>query len=190
MGAWLQLGSDLSCEAYRRTLYQPYLVHSQLNSSDVIAGVTAHINVTVNSINSFLQLVTSSVVAVGLIIGLICIDKLVALAGLFLFGSAYIILIVTVRSELKSNGQKVVAASNKQLKALQEGLGAIRDVLLDNTQLFYLQIYRKADRLQRQLQAKNNFLGSFPRYSLEGLGLVAISLLGGLLVIQKENVQQ
>ena len=32
------VGSDLSCEAYRRTLYQPYTVHVQRNSAEVITG--------------------------------------------------------------------------------------------------------------------------------------------------------
>ena len=30
------IGSDLSCEAYNRTLHQPYAVHVQRNSSSVI----------------------------------------------------------------------------------------------------------------------------------------------------------
>ena len=72
-----------------------------------------------------------------------------------------------------------------QLKALQEGLGAIRDVLLDGSQPTYLQIYQQADRPQRQLQAKNVFLSAFPRYAFEALGIVAIALLGGLLVLQR-----
>ena len=72
-----------------------------------------------------------------------------------------------------------------QLKALQEGLGAIRDVLLDGNQATYLNIYRQADRPQRQLQAKNIFLGAFPRYAVEALGMVAIALLAGLLVMQR-----
>ena len=34
-------------------------------------------------------------------------------------------------------------------------------------------------------QAKNGFLGSFPRYTFEALGMVAIALLGGGLVWQR-----
>ena len=41
------VGSDLSCEAYRRTLYQPYEVHVQRNSAAVITGTTTQINLTV-----------------------------------------------------------------------------------------------------------------------------------------------
>ncbi len=35
------IGSDLSCEAYRRTLYHPYAVHLACNSSDLIASITS-----------------------------------------------------------------------------------------------------------------------------------------------------
>jgi len=179
------VGSDLSCEAYRRTLYQPYEVHVQRNSAAVIAGTTTQINQTVAALNALLQLITSAVVAAGLLTGLLVIDAPLAVAAAALFGSAYGLLAITARRELRRNGQKIAEASSQQLKVLQEGLGAIRDVLLDGSQPTYLQIYRQADRPQRQLLAKNLFLGAFPRYALEALGMVAIALLGGLLVLHR-----
>lgn len=179
------VGSDLSCEAYRRTLYQPYSVHVQRNSAAVITSTTTQIALTVTALNSLLQLITSALVAAGLLTGLLVIDAPVALGVATLFGTAYAVLAITARRQLRSNGQKIAEASNQQLKALQEGLGAIRDVLLDGMQHSYLQIYRHADRPQRQLQAKNNYLTVFPRYALEAMGLVGIALLGGLLVLQR-----
>ena len=107
------------------------------------------------------------------------------MAAAALFGTAYWALAITVRRELRRNGQKIAEASSQQLKALQEGLGAIRDVLLDGSQLTYLEIYRQADRPQRHLRAKNTFIGAFPRYALEALGMVVIALFGGLLVFQR-----
>lgn len=179
------VGSDLSCEAYRRTLYQPYAVHLQRNSSAVITGATAQIGRTVAALDSLLGLITSAVVAVGLLMGLLVIDASIALGAAALFGSAYGVLAMTANRQLRSNGQKITEASRLQLKALQEGLGAIRDVLLDGSQLTFLQQYRKADRPLRQLTAKNVFLGAFPRFAIEAMGLVAIALLGGLLVFQR-----
>ena len=179
------VGSDLSCEAYRRTLYQPYGVHVQRNSSTVITATSTQIELTVGALNALLQLITSAVVAVGLFAGLLWIDASIALAVMVLFGSAYGVLALVMRRELRSNGIRIAEAFNQQLKALQEGLGAIRDVLLDGSQAAYLQIYRQADLPLRQLQAKNQYLGAFPRYALEGLGLVAIAFLGGALVLQR-----
>ena len=51
--------------SYRRTLYQPYEVHVQRNSAEVITGTTTQINQTVAALNALLQLITSSVVVVG-----------------------------------------------------------------------------------------------------------------------------
>ncbi|CRY91249.1 ABC transporter family protein [Synechococcus sp. WH 8103] len=179
------VGSDLSCEAYRRTLYQPYGVHVQRNSAAVITGTTTHINVTVGALGSLLQLITSAVVATGLLTGLLLIDAMVAVAAAALFSSVYCILAISSRRVLRRNSYQIAEASTQQLKTLQEGLGAIRDVLLDGSQPTYLQIYRQADRPQRKLQADNVFIGTFPRYALEALGMVAISILGGLLVLQR-----
>ena len=182
------VGSDLSCEAYRRTLYQPYEVHVQRNSSSVITGATTQIAFTVVALNNLLQLITSAVVAAGLFVGLLLIDISVALGAAVFFGAAYGLLAITANRHLLSNGKKIADASNQQLKALQEGLGAIRDVLLEGNQFTYLEIYRKADRPQRQLQAKNAFISIFPRYAMEAIVMVGIAFLGGLLVLQKGNV--
>jgi len=164
------VGSDLSCEAYRRTLYQPYGVHVQRNSAAVITGTTTQIGRTVAALTALLQLITAAVVALGLLTGLLLIDWPVALGAAALFGSVYGLLAITARKELRRNSQRIAAAAKQQIKALQEGLGAIRDVLLDGNQRTYVEIYRQADRPQRQLQAKNQFLGAFPRYAVEALG--------------------
>jgi ABC-type multidrug transport system fused ATPase/permease subunit len=179
------VGSDLSCEAYRRTLYQPYTVHIQRNSAAVITATTTQIELTVVALRALLQLITSVVVGVGLLAGLFVIDSAVAFGALVLFGTAYVLLAAKARGQLRSNGLKIAEASSHRLKALNEGLGAIRDVLLNGSQSIYLQIYREADRPQRQLQAENYFFGAFPRYVLEALAMVAIAILGGLLVLQR-----
>jgi ABC-type multidrug transport system fused ATPase/permease subunit len=178
-------GSDLSCEVYLRTLYQPYQVHVQRNSSTLINAMTGHIGATVAALNAVLQIVSAVVVAAGLLIGLLLMDWLVALSTAGLFGIAYGLVAATAQRRLQQNGELIAAAANQRVKALQEGLGAIRDVLLDGSQATYLELYRRADRPQRQLDSKNMFLSTFPRYALEALGLVAIAVLGGLLVLQR-----
>lgn len=179
------VGSDLSSEVYKRTLYQPYAVHVQRNSAVVINAITSQIGRTVLGLNNILQLSTASVVASSLLIGLVLIDWKAALVTASMLTGIYAILASITRRKLSRNGKQIASTSRHLLKALQEGLGAIRDVLLDGSQAYYLEIYRKSDRLQRKSQAQNNFLSTFPRYTLEALGLMAIAILGGLLVSQR-----
>ena len=62
-------------------------------------------------------------------------------------------------------------------KSLQEGLGGIRDVLLDGTQPLYCDIYRQAIHALRHAQGSNAFIAQSPRYVMETLGMVLIAVL-------------
>ena len=125
---------------------------------------------------------TAALVATGLLVGLVLINWAVALGSAFLFGSIYGLLVLTTNKHLHRNSQLIDRATKQQIKALQEGMAAIRDILLDGSQRVYLEIYRQADWPQRQLQAKNVFISASPRYVVEALGLVFIAFLGWLLV--------
>lgn len=180
------IGSDLSCEAYRRTLCQPYEQHVKRNSSTVINTITGQVGNTVIALNAVLQLSTSMFVAICLIVALFVANALIACVAAAVFGSAYAFLSIYTRRRLSKNGSIITESSRQLVKALQEGLGAIRDVLLDHTQLTYLDIYRKADRPMRLNQAESAYIGGFPRYALEALGLLLISFLA--LFLTKRNV--
>ncbi len=181
------IGSDLSCDAFTTTLYQPYILHLQRNSSQVIATITNQIARTVAAINCLLQFTLSAVVALGLFGGLLLINLKVAISAGCLFGIIYFLLAIASQHQLQVNSRLIALNTSRQLKSLQEGLGAIRDVILDGTQQFYLALYRQSDRPQRQLSADNIFLGAFPRYALEAVGMVAIALLGAFFVWQESS---
>jgi len=77
------------------------------------------------------------------------------------------------------------AVLNRHLiQSLQEGLGAIRDVLLDGSQSFYVTTYRQADRQYRRGQAQAGFLSSFPRLVMEPAGMVSLAVVGYCLIVQ------
>ena len=151
----------------------------------MITGTTTQIGLTTASLSHLLQLITSAIVASGLLIGLLVIDAPIAITAGALIGAAYGVLAMTARLQLLSNGRKIAEASSQQLKVLQEGLGAIRDVLLDGSQPAYLKMYRQADAPLRRLSARNGFLASFPRFALEAIGMIGIILLGGFLVLER-----
>ena len=58
-------------------------------------------------------------------------------------------------------------------------------MLLDNSQLLCMDMYWQANCPRRLLLARNFYLGIFPRYALEALGLLAIGLLGALLASRR-----
>ena len=171
-------GADLSIEVYRRTLYQPYRVHVARNSSEVISGITNKVNGAVFQVLLPLQtLVSSIVLLVAITLALIAIDPTVASVATVGFGASYAMITWMSRRRLHRNSQRIAHEQTQVVKALQEGLGGIRDVLLDGTQPVYCDIYRQADHPLRRAQGNNFFIGGSPRYIMEAVGMVLVAAL-------------
>ena len=182
-------GADISIDVYRRTLYQPYRVHMASNSSSVISGITNKVNGVVFSVLlPFLRLVSSTVLLVALMLALIAIDPMVASVSAVGFGASYALITVITRRQLHRNSQRIAHEETQVVKALQEGLGGIRDVLLDGTQPVYCDIYSKADHPLRRAQGNNIFIAQGPRYVMETLGMVLIAALAYVLSRQDGGI--
>lgn len=176
------IGADLSISIYKKTLYQPYSVHVSRNSSDLISIISNKVNSVIsNIIIAFLVNVSSFILMIMIVIGLIFINPLNAFITFGLFGFIYLVLIVSTRRYVLYNGEKINKESTRIIKALQEGLGGIRDILLDGTQQIYCNEYQKADLPLRKSQANLTIIGGIPRYILEAFGMVLIALLAYLI---------
>jgi ABC-type multidrug transport system fused ATPase/permease subunit len=125
----------------------------------------------------FLTLVSSTVLLVAIILALLAIDPVVASVAAVGFGASYALITWMSRRRLHRNSQRIAYEQIQVVKALQEGLGGIRDVLLDGTQPVYCDIYRQADHPLRRAQGNNAFIGGSPRYIMEALGIVLIAAL-------------
>ncbi len=170
-------GTDLGIEVYRRTLYQPYRVHLARNSSEVISGITNKVNGVVGVLLSSLTLVSSTVLLVAIMLALIAIDPIVASVAAVGFGASYALITWMSRRRLHRNSQRIAYEQTQVIKALQEGLGGIRDVLLDGTQPVYCDIFRKADHPLRRAQGNISVISQSPRHIMEALGMVLIAAL-------------
>ncbi len=182
-------GADLSISIYHRTLYQPYSVHVARNSSEVINGIATKANGTIYSvIVPALTLISANVMLIAILIAMLSIEPIVALAAFGGFGVIYGSIIRITRTRKIRNSQRIAHESTQVIKCLQEGLGGIRDVLIDGSQKTYCQIYRNADLPLRRAQGNNQFIGQSPRYGIEALGMLLIAALAYMLAQQSEGI--
>lgn len=169
-------GADISIDIYRRTLHQPYTVHVARNSSEVIGGiVTKASSVILGTLMPLLTMFGSALVVTTIVATLIAIEPATALTALGGFGTFYGIVTLMVRRRLARAGEEVARQQTEVVKCLQEGLGGIRDVLIDGSQSSYSEIYRRADTLSRRAQASITFVSNSPRFGIEALGMVLIA---------------
>jgi len=186
------LGHDFSMSMYRRTLYQPYKVHVSRNSSEVIVGISNKANLVVYStLQPILTLITSFALFVSILSMIILINPAVALYAFLGFGAIYGLVVLGTKGRLSRDGARVSKEQNQVMKALQEGLGGIREVLIDGTQSNYCDVFRSADLPLRRAQSNIQIVSSIPRFGVEALGMVLIAAMaysqalepGGLLSV-------
>ena len=184
-------GADLSIDIYRRTLYQPYAVHCARNSSEVINAISGKVDrVIYYIIVPFLTLISSGVMLLAILIAMLLVDPVTALATFGGFGLIYATIILLTRNRLLANSQISAKQSTQIIKSLQEGLGGIRDVLIDGSQATYCQIYSNADQRLRRAQGNTQFLSIAPRYAMEALGMMLIAILAYSLSQQADGIDK
>ncbi|OOZ51862.1 ABC transporter ATP-binding protein [Solemya velum gill symbiont] len=182
-------GADFSIDIYRRTLYQPYSIHVVRNSSEVIAGIAQKANSVVGfTLFPLLTIISSVMMLLTILFALIAIDPFVALSSIGGFSIIYVVVINVTRHRLKKDSQTISKQQNQVIKALQEGLGGIRDVLIDGTQKTYCNNYRKADLSLRRARANVSIIGMVPRYGIESFGMILIASLAYTLAIAESGI--
>ena len=135
------IGSDLSCKAYRNLLYQPYSFHINSSTNASISNITTQTTLTVAAVNGLLHSLTSLFVVAFVVLGLLLYKWKLAVFLSTSFSLSYLFFANAFKGELRSNSLRMRDLNVLQLKNLNEGLGSIRDISLDNTHNFFLKEY-------------------------------------------------
>jgi ABC-type bacteriocin/lantibiotic exporter with double-glycine peptidase domain len=169
------IGAELATQVYRRTLYQPYKFHVARNTSEIIAsifkvdGVAYMLNPVVQSLVSMVYIFA----IVGLLISIDYLTAILAGSGLAVF---YLIITTITRRKLLTSGRITAACEGSRIQVIQEGLGGIRDVLIDGAQNAYTARLDKTLADLSEARTAINFIGIVPRYLVEGIGMVVIAV--------------
>jgi ABC-type multidrug transport system fused ATPase/permease subunit len=168
------VGADLSAKLYAKTLYRTYKWHVSKNSSEILAGIEK-ITVVVNGLlTPFVVGGVAFVMTAGIILMLFFINTGAAIIVCSVFGSAYLLTSMLLRNKLNNNSALIARNVTKRMKVVQEGLGGIREILLNGSHSIYIDNFIKYDRAVRKALATNGLIAATPRYIIESLGMILI----------------
>jgi ATP-binding cassette subfamily B protein len=185
------VGGFLSITIFRNTLEQPYQDHIRENSSEVISGIAQKTDGVVNGIVLPLISILSALVLMSSITTLLFYaSSYESLMILGIFAILYIVIIKYSKKILMKSGEIISKDRIYLIKILQESLGAIRDIIIDNSKQYYCHLYELADIRVRKAQTTVTIIASTPRYVIESIATIAIALIAKLLVGNDDNISQ
>ena len=180
-------GSEIGNSIYKRTLYQSYITHLNRNSSEVITGIAKQSDMAINMITSALTLASSVFILIVILATLLWVNFVLTIILILGLGVVYGAIIFFTRKRLLANGQVIALESRRVIKLLQEGLGGIRDILLNGDQKIYCDYYTHADKSLRSAEVQNVFISAAPKYFVELCGVALLAISAYLLGVRSSN---
>lgn len=183
-------GTEISIDIYNRTLHQDYLTHINRNSSEVVTGIVVKTNLVIGGVvGPILTLMSSSILAIGILTILISINPVIVLFVFPSFAFLYFLIILVIRRKVKRNSEIISSQATFMVQYLQEGLGAIRDIIMDSSQNFYLARYSHSVVSKQRASAENTFNAHSPKSILEVVGIVFIAVFAYQLSLDGNSLQ-
>ena len=181
------LGHDLEIAIQTRLLYQPYAYHSVTSSSDIIAAHEKVSNLIYNVVLPGLFGATAAVTSLFIIAILTYIDLLAAAVAVVGVGLFYVAVTLFTRVRLERFGSIINSTHALKIRALQESMGGIRDVLIDHSQSVHLSRFERISDRLRRAEVRSSFISVTPRFAVEAAGMVLIAILAILLSSRSES---
>ena len=172
---------ELSVEVQRRVLAQPYDYHVRHHSSTLVAALEKVQVLAFNFLHQWLEGVAGFTTGGAILALLISVDPLPAIATFAGLAAFYLVIARLSGRRLATNSARVGTAYDERVRTVQEGLGAIRDLILDHAQGAQLAEFRDADQRLASAQASTRIVAAAPRFIVEAGAILLLAALAASL---------
>ena len=181
------IGNDISTRGFQKNINQPYITHTTKNTGEIINLLAVELQIALNGINTGLRLSSALATFLFVFIGMFFIDYKTAFTCIVSFGSIYIFIAKLSSKQLEKNSLIKYKSNNILVKQIQDVFQGIREVILDNKQLFYITNHKTIDFQKRRADASIDFISVYPYYLLEGFAFILFTILGLIISIIYAN---
>jgi ATP-binding cassette subfamily B protein len=144
----------------------------------IVSRATEVLNLVINPVVLF---VSSFFTILFISIFLILLNPFLITITLSIIFSFYVVVVLITKGIIKRESQILSDSNIKLNKSMQEGLGGIRDILLDGTQQYFCETFSKQDLIVRKSTVKVSLITSTPNIVIQTAGIAGIAILVAIL---------
>jgi len=175
------VGVQLADRLYSHYMQQDWQFHANGSSAQLIKQVsTESARISNGIIQPLMQMNAKVVLAILIAIGILIYDPIVAIAGLLMFVTGYLLMYKLVRKALIVNGRRLSSVATNRFRLMNEGFGGIKDVLLLDRNADFINRFSIEGDVQAKAQGLNQTISQVPRFFIE---LLAFGAMIGLVLI-------
>ena len=171
------VGHEITQEIQRRVLHQPYGYHIANHTSVIISSLEKVEKLVFDVLLQLLQATSALILSLFIVAALLAIDARSAATAAIAVVAIYGFVLLLTRKRLAANSAIIGNAYQRRIQAVQESLGAIRDIIIDHSQAAHLDVFKRVDEPLMRARADTAFIATAPRQIIEALGMVVITVL-------------
>ena len=177
----LGFGHELAVEIQRKILDQPYLFHIGQHSSRILASLEKVQILSSGVLLQWMQAASAIVIGTFIIFAVASVDLSATAIAAAILGGCYFLVSRIAAPRLERDAAILGRAYDRRLKLIQESLGGIRDIIVDQSQAIHLDAFRAIDSQFARARLSSGFLATAPRFVIEAVGMVLIAVLAIIL---------
>ena len=169
------VGNDLGVAYFERILARPYAYHALHNSSETVAAIKKVQAVAHQMLLPAMLSISAVIGAVFIVAALLAVDARTTMLAAGGFVLIYLAASRLTRPRLRRNSKLLSALHARRIQAIQEGLGGIRDLIIDRAQPEFVGRFARIDSEFQMAEASTSFISGAPRMVIEAVGMVLIA---------------
>ena len=162
-----RVGDTLFVRLFDEYIHRDYEFHIRSKSSVLASKVQESARVTSGVLQQALILVTNLVTIVCVAVAVVLVNPLVAAAAIVGLGASYAAIYVSARKRLLRNGQSESRYYAERTRTVNEGFGAIREVVLAQACDFFVRRFAEQSRSISRAAVNTLAISQSPKYILE-----------------------
>ena len=163
-GAILRI--ELGQKLYKNT-YKDYEYHLNTNSSYLISSQIDHLDSAISLIGELMRMTLSLLTSIGIIVSLFVINSKIVFFVILSAFTFYWIASISTKKYNDIYGKIIFDTRSSIIKVMQESIGFIRQVILDDLHKLFIEEYNKDNKQFSKAASNSATIGQIPRYLME-----------------------
>ena len=173
-----RIGLKLSNKIYENIVNQDFSYHTSTHTNTVVTAISTKMEQLIGGILlPLVNLISASIMFLIIALAIASYDYRVAIIICIIFYSLYKITSKYTKLKIQNISKSINIEYGSSLKVVQESLLNIREIIIDDMQPFYAQIFNRANTSLRDSQAKLLTFSGSTRYIFEPIGFIVIAII-------------
>lgn len=169
-----RLQKDLSVKILNAYMKRPYTFFLDVNSSEVLRGITSDVAGVNTIINNLFQGVMHILTIILIAIYLISLDWILAIGMLFIALMCFLLIALSTRKKIQKMGKVLREVNAEQMKYVTQAVNGIKEFSVMQKRSFFVDKYEEAYDKKIKADIKYNFTLEYPARIIETTCIVGL----------------